>query len=277
MDIGESLLKEYLCNGGSIHTQPISAQNALFIGMPLEGIKNYALDKNFFFHPLLITNHSLKIEQITYEVGSEEGVLALLVVFLSRYNKNNPLLIPLMPTINDFDCGYLASESNFGEEECNLICQQIYNNPAVLYVGEEILYHKRAANIFRLLGFLDNMGLNVVFCFECKNIKNTQVALNPLLENIADLEPFNGICIYTPNPLFFNKNNSNILYGSVQFSQIAKLKDKQNFLLHLENNKENLEVTFEVKESFRGIVGLLLTNPSLYKQDFPYKHCTIKS
>ena len=88
---------------------------------------------------------------VKYEVGSEEGVLALLASYL----------IKDIPTehkafFDDLDVGYLSGETSVGEEEYEDILKQLINKKTrTLIVGEDLYGHPQAANIAKLVGLID--------------------------------------------------------------------------------------------------------------------------
>ncbi len=88
---------------------------------------------------------------IKYEVGSEEGVIALLASYLikeaSVEHKNY---------LEDLDIGYLSGETSVGEEELELLEQRFMKaKNKTLIVGEDLYGHPQAENIAKLVGLID--------------------------------------------------------------------------------------------------------------------------
>lgn len=90
---------------------------------------------------------------IKYEVGSEEGVLALLLKYLVQDN--------LQTLTDSLDDGYLSAESNVGEEELERLVsmlqrkERLGQKKATLVVGEDLLSHAEAKNIAKIVGLID--------------------------------------------------------------------------------------------------------------------------
>lgn len=103
-----------------------------------------------YMHPMV--DESLKhiyTQFVKYEVGTEEGVIALLA---SEFAKNSGYF-------NDFDVGYLSAESNFGEEELDEIIKKAKRkHNKVLIVGADLYAHPRATNIAKIIGIIEKYG-----------------------------------------------------------------------------------------------------------------------
>ena len=88
---------------------------------------------------------------IKYEVGSEEGVVAMLASYLIE---NIPL--NYKSYFDDLDIGYLSGESSVGEEEFDELKQKLARSKKqTLIIGEDIYRHPQALNIARLVGLID--------------------------------------------------------------------------------------------------------------------------
>jgi len=90
---------------------------------------------------------------LKYEVATEEGVIALLVKYILSHcevdSKTNEYL-------ENLDVGYLSAESNIGEDELELMMKSLSrttNN--ILVVGIDVISHKRAANIAKLVALIE--------------------------------------------------------------------------------------------------------------------------
>jgi len=119
---------------------------------------NDAVKKNratyYYCHPMedkalegIVTNH------IKYEVGSEEGVLALLA---NEIIKDNPKLAKgAKEFLDSLDDGYLCAESNVGEEEIEAFAKSLKRKKSLTFiVGNDLYAHKRATNIAKILGLI---------------------------------------------------------------------------------------------------------------------------
>jgi len=88
---------------------------------------------------------------IKYEVGSEEGVLALLASYLIK-----DIPEEFKDYFDDLDIGYLSAECNVGEEELEEIVQKLIRRKnKTLVIGEDLYAHKQASNIAKLIGLID--------------------------------------------------------------------------------------------------------------------------
>jgi NADH-quinone oxidoreductase subunit G len=116
-----------------------------------------------YMHPIEDVELSNIITQfIKYEVGSEEGVVALLVDTLLR-----DIEVPenIRAILDDLDIGNLSAESNVGEEELEVLEKSLVNKRGFsLVVGSDLYTHPQATNIAKLLALLEKYaGFSVVF------------------------------------------------------------------------------------------------------------------
>ena len=125
---------------------------------------NIATKKNraqfVYMHPMDDEALQNKYTQfVKYEVGSEEGVLALLASYLIKQMPEN-----IKAYFDDLDIGYLSAESNVGEEELELIVKRLIRRKnKTLVIGEDIYAHERNVNIGKLVGLIDKYtDFNVV-------------------------------------------------------------------------------------------------------------------
>ena len=113
--------------------------------------------KVVYMHPLedaLMQN--VVTQFIKYEVGTEEGVMALLAQFLLSDVETNKTTEAFLEALDD---GYLSAESNVGEEELAQIGRQFKRLKAkTLVLGPDLFAHPRAQNIARLAGLLARFG-----------------------------------------------------------------------------------------------------------------------
>ncbi len=108
-----------------------------------------------YMHPIEDSRISNIVTQfIKYEVGSEEGVLALL---LSYILSNKELPAHVSEYIKELDIGNLSAESNVGEEELEKFFKAIEKkNRFTLVIGSDIYAHPRVAHIAKLVGIIDS-------------------------------------------------------------------------------------------------------------------------
>ena len=88
-----------------------------------------------------------------YEVGTEEGVMALLA---NELLKNADLSESDRAYFNDLDLGYLEAESNVGDDELKAMTKSFARSQnRVLIIGSDVFAHKRAANIAKLAAMIE--------------------------------------------------------------------------------------------------------------------------
>jgi len=115
-----------------------------------------------YMHP--IHDESIKhiyTQFVKYEVGSEEGVSALLAYYFAKTSNIDEVTNSYL---DDLDIGYLSAESNVGEEELELMyAKSIGKGQKTLIIGEDIITHHRSSNIAKLLALLELYGgFNIV-------------------------------------------------------------------------------------------------------------------
>jgi len=103
-----------------------------------------------YMHPL--EDEALKSivnQHIKYEVGSEEGLVAMLAQYLlSDEGKEISKSF-----FDDLDIGYICGESSVGEEEFDLLQEKLNScEKCVLVVGADVFNHPKAKNIAKILG-----------------------------------------------------------------------------------------------------------------------------
>lgn len=110
--------------------------------------------KVVYMHPMedaLLQN--VVTQNIRYEAGSEEGVVAMLAkTLLSGTDVSDEL----KGYLDGLDEGYLCAESNVGDEEFNHIASSLRRaKRKILVVGSDVLGHKRASNIAKLCAIIE--------------------------------------------------------------------------------------------------------------------------
>jgi len=103
-----------------------------------------------YMHPLEdVSLKGVVSQHIKYEVGSEEGLVAMLADLLVNEEgkeKNKSFF-------DDLDIGYICGESSVGEEEFDELNQKLQNRERrVLVVGADLFNHPRSKNIAKMLG-----------------------------------------------------------------------------------------------------------------------------
>jgi len=120
---------------------------------------NEAVKKNkasfYYCHPIedsalkgILTTH------IKYEVGSEEGVIALIAKAI--LSKQDELPKEVKEFLDGLDDGYISAESNVGEEEIEKLSRDLYRKKSLSFiVGNDLYAHPRATNIAKILGLIE--------------------------------------------------------------------------------------------------------------------------
>jgi NADH-quinone oxidoreductase subunit G len=107
-----------------------------------------------YMHPIEDASIQAIVTQfIKYEVGSEEGVAALLATTLLDEERPTKAVLAYL---NDLDIGNLSAESNIGEEELETLLKSLDKKSGyTLVVGADLYHHPKAENIAKLLGLID--------------------------------------------------------------------------------------------------------------------------
>lgn len=220
------------------------------------------------FYPFLDCETTLYVR---YEVGTEEGVVAL---FLYEF-VHNSADSKLNDFINALDYGYLSAESNVSEEELQMLKNAILKskNPLLL-VGRDIFAHSRKANILNMLSALRQHSHLEILC-ECDSLPQ-----NYALDSIANLPEHNGCVIfvdYSNSDLAQDSSDSQdsqipTLKISREFARAWRLSDKQEIRFALDS--QEIRAICDLSENFSGIIGILRGAKGL-KQSYPFKNISI--
>jgi len=110
--------------------------------------------KIVYAHPLEDVLMQNTITQfMKYEVGTEEGVLALIA---NEILKDVELSDDERAFFDDLDLGYLGAESNIGEEELSQMMKSFSRSTKkVLIIGNDLIAHNRSLNIAKLAGLIE--------------------------------------------------------------------------------------------------------------------------
>jgi len=115
-----------------------------------------------YMHPLEDSEiQNIVTQFIKYEVGSEEGAVALLAHTLLG---DTELTKTLRASLDDLDIGNLSAESNIGEEELERLRKTLLKKRGFsLVVGSDLYAHPRAEQIARWIALLEQYaGFNVI-------------------------------------------------------------------------------------------------------------------
>lgn len=224
-----------------------------------EVLKSIEKNQTKFVYMFPIDNANLKpfyTQFIKYEVGSEEGICALLLdTFAKNYDEKTKEFI------NNLDLGYISAESSAGEEEFEEAFEDYKNsNSKILIIGEDIKNHERVDNIIKLLATIKKYS-DFDFLILDEDLENKiNSCENFDLEEIEELKSFNGTLVYS-----LVGADSPILEASQTFANIAKVKDGENIQIISKNEKINK--ILKIDEKLTGTVAILnvKNSPSEYK------------
>ncbi len=106
-----------------------------------------------YMHPMEDENiRNVVTNFVRYEVGSEEGVLAMIadIAVNEEGRKANASFF------DGLDSGYICGESSVGEEEFGVMRQKMARRTKpVLIVGADLFNHPRAENIAKIIGMIE--------------------------------------------------------------------------------------------------------------------------
>ena len=110
-----------------------------------------------YMHPMEEKRMQNVVTQfVKYEVGTEEGVLAMLAKTLLEGKID---VKKIESFLNGLDEGYLSAESNVGEEELEEIRKSLIRCRRItLVIGEDCINHPRAEQIARLAALFERFG-----------------------------------------------------------------------------------------------------------------------
>ncbi len=173
--------------GGRIATDNPGVRYALTTASKHNGAKIV------YAHPMEDTlMQSVTTQMMKYEVGTEEGVLALLAhVILSEADLSDSE----RAFFDELDFGYLYAETNIGEEELSHMMNSFSRaKKRTLIIGNDLIAHERASNIAKLAALIEkysDFSLVVV----PREVNTLGVSLINTLEhdeNIPDVVGYNA-------------------------------------------------------------------------------------
>ena len=218
-----------------------------------------------YMHPIDDIDLKLFYTQfLKYEVGSEEGVLALLLDFFTKNRSAS-----LEKYLNDLDHGYISAESSAGEEEFEeMIERSLDKKTKTIIIGEDLFSHERAKNLYSMIkAFEEFTDFNVVI------LTNDEINPSETLEDVEELSSYNGTVIYKYN----TEEDDSFVYGSESFARVAKVQDKDN--IYLNYGKDSLQKTFKLDKNLQGTIALCGVNEedaSFLSRGYRYKQVKIE-
>lgn len=193
-----------------------------------------------------------------YEVGAEEGVLALLA---KAFLENGACPDSLKDYFESLDEGYLSAESNLGEEEIEeIVLLYAQSKGVLLWLGEDILSHPRAENCMLLAQTIATHSHHAVVYGGDASIATFH---KPLVA-VAPLKSYDGTVIYT---CVKHDNEEAVLIGSAQFKVAAKVEHGDSISVTFKD--EVYPCTFVCDDSLKGTIALMPV--AHVPQRYPYR------
>ena len=158
--------------------------------------------KIVYAHPMedtLLQNTATQF--LKYEVGTEEGVIALLAEAIL---KDADLSEDERKFFNDLDLGYLAAESNIGDEEISSMMKSFMRaKNFVLIVGNDLMAHNRSSNIAKLVAMIEKYSSFslVIIPSEVNTLGVSLINSLDVDEDISDVVGYNAKGSYTISSL----------------------------------------------------------------------------
>jgi len=217
-----------------------------------------------YMHPIDDIDLKLYCTQfIKYEVGSEEGVLSLLLEYFTKKRSDE-----LEEYLSDLDIGYISAESSAGEEEFEEMVERSSNKTTkTIILGEDLFTHERVTNISSMIKVLEEFsGFNIVL------LSDIILQANDQLEDVAELKSYNGTVAYK-----YRSSEDEFIYGSESFSRVAKISNKDKISLNYKN--ETIQRTFKLDKNLQGTIalcGVKNDDESFLSQGYRYKQVKIE-
>ncbi len=176
-----------------------------------------------------------------YEVGSEEGVLALLLEFFAKAEDEK-----LSEFLNELDIGYISAECSLGEEEVEELALRYKDKSPYLLICKDLENHKNAKNIAKLLSMLVCFcNFKIVYENLDKDIENNRLNI---ADEIEEINSFDGAVVYL-------NSQSDGLLGSSQFALSNRISDGDRVLVKMEDFEQ--QEVFRLLKTLKGTIGLL--------------------
>lgn len=172
-----------------------------------------------YMHP--IDNIDLKLyytQFVKYEVGSEEGICALLLnTFVKECDEKTKNYI------KELDIGYISAETFAGEEEFEEIYKlSLQGKEKILIVGDELKEHKNIKNIVKILALIKKFTDFKLVVLSKYLERKINSCLDFELEEINEIVSFNGALVHK---IIDNNEADDKLIVSETFANIVKVSD----------------------------------------------------
>ena len=170
-----------------------------------------------------------------YEVGTEEGVLALLA---NAILKDADLNEAERAFFDELDLGYLEAESNIGDEEISQMMKSFTRSKnRVLIIGNDLIAHERAENIAKLSAMIEKYSdfSLVVVPNEVNTLGVSLITELDEDEDIIDVVGYNA--------------KGNFLISSLRFANLSvpSLNQQEGTFVSIDNRVLPTNVALEYK------------------------------
>lgn len=248
-----------ICLGAMISNQAPDVKDLL--------IESIAKNDTEFIYMHPIFDIDLKLYQtqfIKYEVGSEEGVLALLLEFFTKNRSEN-----LEKYLAELDIGYISAESSVGEEEIEEMLEKSSGKKKkIIILGDDIFTHTRVENIAKMIRILDKFTDLEILVLNEENAKLLETSSHNV-QDVQELNSFNGTVVY--NTLLDEKDKKFVI-GSESFSRVAKIANGNKIILNLGN--KTITKDFKLDKNLQGTIALYYDE--LSENEYKYKQVKIQ-
>lgn len=203
---------------------------------------------------------------VKYEVGSEEGVVTMLLdTFVKESN------IKVEAYIEDLDMGYISAESSVGEEELEEILIKSQDKKSkILLIGDDILSHDRVTNIIKILALIKKYSsLEVIAVDEALQVL-IDTCLDDEIEEVNELKSYNGTLIYK----YFDNVLLDSIVGSASFAQVAKIQNNDE--ISFNENGIELKKVFVLDPNLQGTIALCANSIDTKSSVCGYRYKQVK-
>lgn len=228
--------------------------------------------EKYLFHPLFAQESSCNNHCFRYEVGTELGVAWLIIYFLLNKDFFQQTQQPstashIKQILDDLDIGFLASESNLGEEELQILSEIPKNSDMTLILGEELAMHDEAIEIAHIIGTLAQyLNIHIVIPTLETTITPNAHCSNIVFAPCESLPESNGNVIY----IVPTETQPYILQTPLLFAPQNKLYDLQPIIL--KSHTQSFEACAKIDSHLKGTIGILYLPQESYQQvGYPYQ------
>jgi NADH-quinone oxidoreductase subunit G len=192
--------------------------------------------KIVYAHPMEdVLMQNTVTQLMKYEVGTEEGVMALLA---NAILKDADLDSDEREFFDDLDLGYLEAESNIGDEEIAFMMKSFSRaQNRVLIVGNDLIAHKRSDNIAKLAALIEKYSTFslVVVPSEVNTLGASLICDLEKDEDIIDVVGYNA--------------KGNFVISSLPFANlaVASLNQQEGTFVNIDNKvlPTNVALSYE--------------------------------